>query len=70
MIRCERTLTGIRVSIDPGTPTERTKFFRKTIGNIDNNFPMTLGGKLACDFENVTCDYYAGVIDWVKLERP
>jgi len=37
-------------------------------GNISNTFPMTVGGKIACDQVTVTCDYYAGDIDWIKYE--
>ena len=46
-----------------------SKFIRGTLGPINNRKPMFLGGKLYCDGTNVTCDYFAGVIDWVTLER-
>ena len=29
---------------------------------------MTVGGKIQCDQITVTCDYYAGDIDWIKYE--
>jgi hypothetical protein len=64
-ISCARTATGVQVTIDA-----LSKFKRGSIGPIDNHFPMVIGGKLACDYVTVTCDYYAGAIDWVTLERP
>jgi hypothetical protein len=64
-LRCERTATGVKLTID-GTIS---KFIRGTLGPINNRKPMFLGGKLYCDGTNVTCDYFAGVIDWVTLER-
>lgn len=64
-ISCARTATGVQVTID-----DISKFKRGSIGPIDNAFPMTIGGKLACNYTDVTCDYYAGAIDWVTIERP
>ena len=64
-ISCARTATGVQVTID-----DLSKFKRGSIGPIDNDFPMVIGGKLACDYVTVTCDYYAGAIDWVTVERP
>lgn len=65
-ISCARTATGVQVTIDG-----ITKSLSKTIGPVNNKFPMTIGGKLACDPAlDVTCDYFAGAIDWVTIERP
>lgn len=69
-LRCEKTTTGVRVTIDYGEPDAISKFIKGTIGTINNTRPMFLGGKLDCDGVTVTCDYFAGVIDWVTLERP
>ena len=30
--------------------------------------PLTIGGKVDCDQVKVTCDYFAGDIDWVRIE--
>ena len=38
-------------------------------GTIDNNFPMTVGGKIDCDQVNVTCDYFSGQIDFIKISK-
>ncbi len=69
-LRCERLSTGVRMTIDYGTPEAISKFIKGTIGTIDNTRPMTLGGKVDCDGQTVTCDYLAGAVDWVTVERP
>jgi PKD repeat protein len=38
-------------------------------GTVDNNFPMTVGGKLDCDQIDITCDYFSGQIDYVKFTK-
>lgn len=68
-LRCERTSTGVRMTIDYGQPDAISKFIRGTIGNVDNTRPLVLGGKLYCDGKTVTCDYYAGAVDWVTIEK-
>ncbi len=69
-LRCERTATGVRMTINYGEPNAISKFIRGTIGRIDNTRPMTLGGKVDCDYVTVTCDYFAGAVDWVTIDRP
>lgn len=69
-LRCEKSATGVKMTIDYGEPNAISKFIRGTIGRIDNSRPMVLGGKHDCDGTTVTCDYYAGVVDWVTIERP
>ncbi len=63
-VTCSRTSAGVTVSID-GT-------YRRTIkgwtGPISNSWPMTIGGKPRCDQVKVTCDYFVGEIDWVRVE--
>lgn len=69
-LRCEKTATGVRVTIDYGEPDAISKFKRGTLGVINNSQPMFLGGKLFCDGSTVTCDYFAGAVDWLTIERP
>lgn len=69
-LRCERTPgDGTRVTLDAGTPNEATRVNHKTIGTIDNSRPFMIGGKLDCNREGVTCDFFAGQLDWVKIEK-
>ncbi len=68
-LRCERTLTGVRVTLDAGTPNEATKFKSGTVGNINNTNPFMIGGKAYCQVEGVTCDFFNGQLDWVRIEK-
>lgn len=67
-IRCELTTTGVRVTMDYGTPNAISRFKRGSLASIDNSFPLTIGGKVACNGMDVTCDYFTGAIDWVTIE--
>jgi hypothetical protein len=69
-LRCERTATGVKLTIDYGSPDAISKTIKGTLGTIDNSKPLMLGGKLFCDGTTVTCDYFAGAVDWVTIERP
>ncbi len=69
VIRCERTTDGVRATIDPGTPRAQTRFLRGSIGSVNNTFPLTIGGKRDCNGTTVTCDYFAGLIDWVRIKK-
>ena len=40
-----------------------------TVGTIDNTFPMTVGGKIDCDQVDITCDYFTGQIDYLKITK-
>ena len=62
--------TGGRVrTLDAGTPNEASKFKRGTVGTINNSRPFEIGGKLDCNREGVTCDFFNGWLDWVKIEK-
>jgi hypothetical protein len=41
-----------------------------TTGRIDNAIAMTIGGKINCDQVEVTCDYFSGQIDYVRITKP
>ena len=64
-VRCERTSRSVTLYVD-GVRVGRKNGF---IGNIDNKKPWTFGGKLECDQIRVTCDYFAGEIDWVRMTK-
>jgi hypothetical protein len=38
-------------------------------GSIANTRPLSIAGKLNCDQVNTTCDYFAGDLDYVKIQR-
>jgi hypothetical protein len=64
-VRCERTPTMVTMIID-GVVTGRS---RHATGNIANNVPLTIAGKVNCDQVTITCDYFAGDIDYVRIEK-
>ena len=67
-VRCERTGAGVTMTID-GTTSLSTPAWTGSV-DITNTFPLTIGGKPACDQITTTCDYFGGDIDWVKIEVP
>ncbi len=38
-------------------------------GYIDNSIPMTIGGKINCNQVKITCDYFSGMIDYIRITR-
>jgi hypothetical protein len=41
---------------------------RNATGNISNTRPVTIAGKGNCDQVEITCDYFSGDIDYVRIE--
>jgi hypothetical protein len=41
---------------------------RNPTGSIANARPITIARKLNCDQVQTTCDYFAGDLDYVKIE--
>jgi hypothetical protein len=39
------------------------------MGTVNNTFPMSIGGKPQCDQVKVTCDYFGGDVDYVKITK-
>jgi len=64
-LQCVKTPTQVELWID-GVRKGRNN---GAVGNVDNAFPMTIGGKIACDQVQVTCDYFSGEIDYIRLYR-
>ena len=64
-VRCERTATKVVMTID-GT---KTRTATGATGAITNTAVLTIGGKLSCDQIEVTCDYFVGDIDYVRIEK-
>jgi hypothetical protein len=63
-VRCERTAAGVVMTVD-GVVTGRN---RNATGTIANTRPLTIAGKLNCDQVQTTCDYFAGDLDYLKIE--
>jgi hypothetical protein len=64
VVRCERTSSSVTMTVD-GVVTGRN---RNPTGTIANTRPLTIAGKLNCDQVNTTCDYFAGDLDYLKIE--
>jgi hypothetical protein len=64
-VRCERTSSMVTMLID-GVVTGRN---RNATGTIANTRPVTIAGKGNCDQVTITCDYFSGDIDYVKIEK-
>jgi hypothetical protein len=63
-IRCERTANAVTFSVD-GVVTGRDV---GPTGTISNTKPLTIAGKGTCDQVTVTCDYWVGDMDWVRVD--
>ena len=63
-VRCERTSSSVTMTVD-GVVTGRN---RNPTGPIANTKPLSIAGKLNCDQIDITCDYFAGDLDYVKIE--
>ncbi|WP_406036557.1 PKD domain-containing protein [Micromonospora sp. NBC_00898] len=62
-VTCNRTSTYVEMYVD-GVRTSR---LTGPTGTIANNWQFSIGGKSQCDGVKVTCDYFAGDIDYVKI---
>jgi hypothetical protein len=64
-VRCDRTQASVTMYVD-GVFVSRTRNFT---GIIDNKKPWTIGGKSECDQVRVTCDYFPGELDYVRMTK-
>jgi len=64
-IRCERTSERVVMTID----RERTRTGIGPTGKISNSLPLSIGGKFNCDQDKITCDYFAGDLDYVRIQK-
>jgi len=63
-IACERQESDIVLRVDGDTVARHAG----RTGRIDNDWPLSIGGKTDCDQEEVGCDYFAGDLDWVEID--
>ncbi|MET8908661.1 PKD domain-containing protein [Micromonospora sp. NPDC004551] len=62
-VTCNRTSTYVEMYVDGVRMSRLTG----PTGTIANNWQLSIGGKSQCDGVKVTCDYFAGDIDYVKI---
>jgi hypothetical protein len=65
VLTCVRTPTRVTALVDGVEVNHQNG----STGSIDNAFPMTVGGKIECDQITVTCDYYSGDIDYIRIYK-
>ena len=65
ILTCVRTSTRVTAYVDGVEVNHQNG----STGSIDNSIPMTVGGKINCDQITVTCDYFSGDIDWLKIYK-
>lgn len=62
-VRCERTATMVKLYVDGVYRGRNTG----GSGTISNTQPLMVGGKNFCDQIVITCDYFAGDIDYLRI---
>ncbi len=65
VLTCVKTPTRVTVLVDG----VQVNFKNGTTGTIDNAIPMTVGGKINCNQTTITCDYFSGDIDWIRIYK-
>ena len=63
VVTCTRYSDGVGLMIDG----QRVAGRAGATGRIDNAWPLSIGGKTTCDQVTVGCDYFAGDIDYVRV---
>jgi hypothetical protein len=65
VVRCVRTPTSVTMYVD-GVRAGRTNH---DTGTLNNTKPWSIGGKAQCNGSPVSCDYFAGEIDYVIFTK-
>lgn len=63
-VRCARVGASITMTID-GT---KVRTATGATGTIANTVPLAIGGKPNCDAVTVSCDYWVGELDFVRID--
>lgn len=63
-VRCVRTSAGVSLTVDGSAVARKSG----PTGAIANSWPLVVGGKVSCDQVDVGCDYYAGDLDYVRID--
>lgn len=64
-LKCTRTSTGVELWADGVLRVSR----KGATGTLNNSFPISIAGKPKCDQVKVTCDYFGGQVDWVRITK-
>lgn len=64
-VRCERNAGSTRIIVDNVVRGSTTGF----TSSISNTWSLVVGGKSSCNGSTVTCDYFVGDIDYVRVQK-
>ena len=64
-ITCVREPSRVTIYVDGAFMNRKNG----ATGYINNSIPMTIGGKINCNQIKVTCDYFSGMIDYIRITR-
>jgi hypothetical protein len=64
VVTCTRYADGVALVIDGRKVAGRWG----ATGRIANSWPLSIGGKTTCDQRTVGCDYFAGDLDYVRVD--
>ena len=64
-VRCDRTSSKVWITVDG--KVQRT--ITGATSNIANASPLAIGGKAGCNPPKVGCDFFAGQIDYVRIQK-
>jgi hypothetical protein len=69
VVVCDRLTSGVTLKVFDGTGNTllETRHINGSSGSISNTVPFTIGGKPNCNQQDITCDFFEGDIDWVKV---
>lgn len=65
VITCQRSADRVRLWVDGVLQGQKMG----VVGEIDNDWELTIGGKPQCDQIEVTCDYFTGTVDYVEITK-
>jgi hypothetical protein len=65
VLTCTRTATRVTLSIDG----QVNNWQNGATGIINNSKNLSIAGKTNCDQVRVTCDYFSGEMDWIRITR-
>lgn len=64
-LTCTRTSTAVDLYVDG----VRVGHKNGVSGFLNNKYPVTIAGKPKCDQITVTCDYFSGDVDYVRITK-
>lgn len=63
-LKCTRSSTAVTMTVD-GVLTSTSS---GAVGDISNDYPLSIGGKYNCNQTSVSCDYFVGDLDRVEIK--